>query len=145
MIIDSLKKRRDHEDLFSDTSSASKVEVKDYLQRTSRDLSLHKQHIKALRDQFKNNLNNEISVLRFLKISERQTTALKLHTRYLNNCQRVSVKRNNRERFANTVVCFSDVIIVQNYRKLYFIRLIKKLKKAKNKVKREIVLERHLE
>ena len=68
MIIDSLKKRRDHEALLSDTSSASEVEVENCFQRTSRDLSSHKQHIKVLRNQFRNDLNNKTSVLRFLKI-----------------------------------------------------------------------------
>ena len=48
MIIDSLKKRRDREAQLSNTSLISKVD--DCLQRTSRDFSSHKQHIKALRD-----------------------------------------------------------------------------------------------
>ena len=75
--------------------------------------------------------------MHFLKVSEKQTIVLKFHTRNLNDCQRIFIKRNNRERFSNIVICFNDVIIVQNCRKLHFIRLIKKLKKAKNKIKRE--------
>ena len=63
---------------------------------------------------------------------------MKLYTRNLNDCQRAFVKRNNRERFSNIIVCFSDVIIVRDCRKLHSTRLIKKLKKAKNKAKREI-------
>ena len=113
MIIDSLKKRCDYEALFSDISSTS--EFKDNrFQRTLRDLSLHKQHIKALRDRLKNNLNIDASVLRFLKISEKQTIVLKFYIRDLNDYQQAFVKRNNRERFSNTVVCFSDIIIVQD-------------------------------
>ena len=136
MIIDSLKERRDCETQFSDTSSISKID--DCFQRTSRDLSSHKQHIKVFRDQFRHDLNIEIFILRFLKISEKQIIVLKFHTQNLNDCQRVFVKRNNRERFSNIVVCFNDVIIVRDCRKFHFIRLIKKLKKAKSKAKREI-------
>ena len=112
MIIDSLKKRRDREVQLSNTSSAS--EADNCFQRTSRDLSSHKQHIKALRDQFRHDLNTETSVLRFLKINEKQTIVLKLHTRDLNDCQQVFVKRNNRERFSNIIICFNDIIIVRN-------------------------------
>ena len=137
MIIDLLKKRRDREILLSNILSTSEFK-NDYLQRTSRDLSLHKQHIKAFRDRFKNDLNIDASVLQFLKISEKQTITLKFHTRNLNDCQRTFVKRNNHERFSNTVICFNNIIIVRDYRKLYSIRLIKKLKKAKNKTKCKI-------
>ena len=63
---------------------------------------------------------------------------MKFHTRDLNDCQRIFVKRNNRERFSNIITYFNDVIIVRNCRKLHFIYLIKKLKKTKNKAKREI-------
>ena len=136
VIIDPLKKRRDREALLSDTPSASEFED-DCLQRTPRDLSSHKQHIKAFRDRFRNDLNTDASVLRFLKISEKQTIALKLHTRDLNDCQRASAKRNNRERFSNTVACSSGVITVRDCRKLHSTRLIKKLKKAESKAKRE--------
>ena len=122
MIIDSLKKRRDREIQLSDTSSISKIN--DCFQRTSRDFSSHKQHIKIFRDQFRYDLNIETSVLRFLKISEKQTIVLKFYTRDLNDCQRVFVKRNNRERFSNIIICFNDVIIVRNCRKFHFIRLI---------------------
>ena len=138
VIIDSLKKHRDREVLLSNTSSISKFED-DCFQRTSRDFSLHKQHIKIFRDRFRNDLNIDASILRFLKINEKQTTALKFHTRNLNNCQRTFVKRNNRERFSNTVICFNNVIIVRNCWKLYSIHLIKKLKKVKSKAKRETV------
>ena len=110
MIIDSLKKRRDRETQLSNTSSTSKAD--DCFQRTSRDLNSHKQHIKTLRDQFRHDLNTETFVLRFLKINEKQTTALKLHTRNLNDCQRTFAKRNNRERFSNIVIYFNNVIIV---------------------------------
>ena len=57
----------------------------------------------------------------------------------MNDCQRISVKRNNRERFSNIIIYFNNVIIVRNCQKLHLIRLIKKLKKAKNKAKREII------
>ena len=136
MIIDPLKKRRDREAQLSDTSSTSKTD--DCFQRTPRGLNSHKQHIKALRDQFRHDLNTETSVLRFLKISEKQTTALKLHTQDLNDCQRTSVKRNNRKRFLNIVICFNNVIIVRDCRKLHFTRLIKKLKKTEDKAKRKV-------
>ena len=140
MIIDFLKKRRDRENLFSDISFASKVEKK-CLQRTSRDLNLHRAHIKALRDQYRNDLNIEVLralFMRFLKISEQQTITLKLYIRDLNDCQQAFVKRNNRERFLKTITCFSNVIIVRDYRKFHFIRLITNLKAAENKAKREI-------
>ena len=80
MIIKSLKKRCHRETLLLNISSASEIEVENCFQRTSRDFSLYKQHIKVLRDQFKNDLKNETFVLRFLKISESQITALKLYT-----------------------------------------------------------------
>ena len=76
--------------------------------------------------------------MQFLKTNEQQTIILKLYIRDLNDCQQAFVKRNNRERFSKTVVCFSSVIIVQNYQKLHFICLITNLKAAKNKTKREI-------
>ena len=136
MIINSLKKRRDREAQFSNTSSILKVD--DCFQRTSRDFNSHKQHIKTFRDQFKHNLNIEIFILRFLKINEKQTIVLKFYTRNLNDCQRIFVKRNNYERFSNIIIYFNDVIIVRDCRKLHFIRLIKKLKKTKNKAKRKI-------
>ena len=112
MIIDSLKKRRNREIQLSNTSSISKVD--NCLQRTSRDFSSHKQHIKILRDQFRHDLNTKVFVLQFLKINEKQITVLKYYTRDLNDCQRIFVKRNNRERFSNIVTCFNDVIIVRN-------------------------------
>ena len=76
--------------------------------------------------------------MRFLKINEQQTITLKLHIRDLNDCQQAFVKRNNRERFLKTITCFSNVIIVRDYRKFHFIRLITNLKAAENKAKREI-------
>ena len=113
MIIDSLKKRRDREALLLNTSSISEFE-NNCFQRTSRDLNSHKQHIKVFRNRFRNDLNIDVFVLRFLKISEKQTIILKFYTQDLNNCQRTFVKRNNRERFSNIVICFNNVIIVQN-------------------------------
>ena len=97
MIIDFLKKRCDRENLLSDISFASKVEKK-CLQRTSRDSNSHKAHIKALRHQYRNDLNIEALralFMRFLKISEQQTIILKLQIRNLNDCQQTFVKRTS--------------------------------------------------
>ena len=135
VIIDPLKERRDRGAQLSDTPSAS--EADDCLQRTPRGPSSHRQHIRALRDQFRHDLNTGAPVLRFLKASEKQTTALELHTRDLDDCQRASAKRNNRERFSNTVACSSGVITVRDCRKLHSTRLAKELKKAEGKAKRE--------
>ena len=83
-------------------------------------------------------MNIKVFVLRFLKINKKQTIISKFHTRNLNDYQRIFVKWNNRKHFLNIVICFNDVIIVRDCQKLYFIYLIKKLKKAKSKAKREI-------
>ena len=132
-----MKKRRDRETLLSNTSSILKFK-NDCFQCTSRDFSSHKQHIKAFHDRFKNDLNVNIFILRFLKISEKQTIVLKFYIQDLNDCQRTFVKRNNHEHFSNIVIYFNDIIIVRDCRKFHFIRLIKKLKKAKSKAKRKI-------
>ena len=84
MIIDSLKKCCDREALLSNILSSKFKD--DCFQRKSRDFNSHKQYIKTLRDRFKNDLNIDVFVLRFLKISKKQTIVLKFYTRNLNNC-----------------------------------------------------------
>ena len=137
MILDSLKNCRDRKTLLLNIFSIS-INEDDYLQRTPRDLSSHKQHIKVFRDQFRNDLNIKTFVLRYLKITEKQTTFLKFYIWDLNNCQRTFVKRNNLERFAKIVIYFNKIIIVRDFCKLHFTRLNKESKKMKNKVKHKI-------
>ena len=50
MMINSLQKHCNREAVLSNISLTLEVEVENYFQRTLRDFSLHKQHIKVLRD-----------------------------------------------------------------------------------------------
>ena len=75
-------------------------------------------------------------MLNFIKNTERQINTLQLHTRDLDDCLKVVVKRFERVSYSEIVAAKHDIVIVNDCRELHSKRDKKKKKQLERQIKR---------
>ena len=133
--------------LIAQRSTTSSLDSYSCLQRTSKRSQSLKKNVEALRTHYEefDNFNVEAQqMFRYIKDIETQINTLKLHTRDLNACTTVFVKRAQRDDYTEIVAATSDVMYIDDCRALHSERAKKKKKKIDRKVKRDVAKRRKI-